>query len=166
MDHAEERGELRGLARIQIHVFLWRVKRAVRCVGRDVGEERFVFRRALTDEALGLGEEHIGAESLGGNHAAVVIVTAIEVGVVPEIRRLADSAAAVAIDLGESAVFGTIWEIIAEMPFAKKPGGIAGVLEHLSERDLVLAQHRAAVHRVPDAGAIRPAPREQRRARG
>jgi hypothetical protein len=115
---------------------------------------------------VGLLEKHVGAETFGGDDLAVVEVMAVEVGVVPQVGRLPDPAAAVAIHLGETAVLGAVREIVAQVPLAEVAGGVAGVLEHLGEGDFVFAQHRAAVDRVPDAGAVGPMPGEQCRPRG
>lgn len=69
-----------------------------------------------------------------------------------------------AVDLGEAAVLGAVGKIVAEMPFAEMPRGVAGVLKHLRHGDLVFPQHGTAVDGVPDAGAIGPMPCEQSRA--
>ena len=146
------------------------VKRAVRRVERDVGEEGFFGGGLLADEAVRLGEKHVGAKTLGGDDAAVVKITAVEVGVVPEIGRLADPAAAVIVDLGETAVLRAVGVVVAEVPLAEQAGGVAVGFEQLADGDLVFAQHGAAVDGVPHAGAVGPVTGEQggarRRARG
>ena len=101
-------------------------------------------------------EEDVGAEPLGWDDAAVVEVSAIEVGVVPDIRGLADATATMAVDLGESAILGAVGVIVAQVPFAEHAGGVAGVFEDLADGDLVLAEHGAAHDGMPDAGAIGP----------
>ena len=156
MDHSKVGRDVRWLARIHVHVSLWRVKWRVRSVRRNVSEERFLCCGAFADETFRLAEKHIGAESFRGDDPAIVDVAAVEVGVVPNIGCLPHPAATVTIDLGEASIFGTVWKIVSQMPFAEQPGGITRVPQHGGDGGFVFPQHRAAVHRVPDAGAIGP----------
>ena len=70
------------------------------------------------------------------------------------------------VNFGEAAVFGTVGVVVAEVPLAEHAGGIAIILEKLPEGDFIFAQHGAAVHGVPDAGAIGPVTGEESAASG
>ena len=110
---------------------------AVRCIGGYVGEEWFAGFFLGLDEAGGVVKKDIGAESFDGCGFTVVPVRAIEVGVVPVVRCLADAATSVAQDFGEAAVFGSVWIVIAEVPFAEHAGGVAGVFEDFPDGDFI-----------------------------
>ena len=134
-------------------------------VGAEIDEERLVVVLHLVDEAGGVVEENIGAESLGGGGLAVVEIGAVEIGVVPIVRRLADAAAAVAQDLLEAAVFRAIGVIVAKVPLAEHASVVAGIAENRSQRDFVGAQHGTAHDGVPDARAIGPMSGQKRGSR-
>ena len=88
-------------------------------------------------------KKDIGAEAFGGDDFAVVKVGAIEIGVVPDVGGLADSAAAVSVNFGEATVLGAVGVVVAEVPFAEHAGGVF-FLEVLGEGDFVFAEHGAA----------------------
>ena len=94
-DHAVEVGEVHTLVQIRFTGSLRRVHGAVRRVGAKVYEEWFFAVFHLGDEALGIIKKDIGAKALRRHGFAVMKIGAIKVGVVPEIRRLAHTAAAV-----------------------------------------------------------------------
>ena len=149
---------LLGLATvgIHVHVLLRTVERTMRGVGADVGEEGFLFRGAVPDETDSEVEEDIRAESPGGDDPAIVPVAPVKVVVVPEVGGLSHSSPTVTIDFGETTVLRSIGEVVPEVPFSEHAGGVAVVLEELSEGDLVLAQHGSAIDGVPHAGAVGP----------
>ena len=57
----------------------------------------------------------------------VVPVAAIKVSVIPVIGRLTDAAAAVPHDFAIAAIFRAIGIIVAQVPFAKHAGRVAGI---------------------------------------
>ena len=69
----------------------------------------------------------------------VMKIGTVKVCVVPNVRCLADTATAMPVNLGEAAIFGTVGIVVAEVPFSKHAGFIAGVGEHLADGDFVLA---------------------------
>jgi len=60
---------------------------------------------------------------------------AVKVGIVPEVRGLADSATAVPVDLGKAAILRAVWVVIAKVPFAEHAGLVAVVFEELADGD-------------------------------
>ena len=132
----------------------------MRGVGRQVREERPV--------PIGFDEPHRAVEPDVGAVArvllglAVVPVGVVEVVVAPEVRRLADAAAAVDQDLLESAILRPEGVVVAEVPFAEDARAVAPRREDIRHRHLVAAEQRPAQDRVPDARAVAVAPGHQR----
>ena len=164
-DHAEKVGQSLGLVGIRGTPLRRAVHGTMGRIGGDVGEEGLLLLRLRLDPLGGLGEEHIGAEALGRNDLAVVMVGPVKVGVVPVVRRLAHTTAAVAIDFGEALVLGARWIVVAHVPLAVHGGGVSGFLENLRHRDLILPQDGTSVDRVPNPGSIGKMPGHQRRTR-
>ena len=153
-NHAEEGGEVAFQFRIEVEVFLRGVEGAVGSIGGDVGEEGLFGFVLGFDEFECFVEEDIGAEAFGLHGLAVFEVGVIEVGVVPEVGRLADAAAAVDVGFLEAAVLRLVGEAVAEVPLAEDAGGVAGLAEVVGDGGFVGAEKGAAHDGVPGAGAI------------
>ncbi len=112
-DHAVEGCNTLRLIIVHLGV-LWRaMQRFVGSVRRDVRQEGLVFLCTLRDERIGPVEKDVRAESLRSNNFSVVKVGAIEVGIVPHVGCLSDSATTMAIDFGKATVFGAIGVVVS-----------------------------------------------------
>ena len=161
-DHAVELGD-RDLpvSFVGLGVFLGAEVRAVRRVGRDVGEEGLVF--VGLDELHALVEPDIGAEPFETLMLAVDDVGVVEVVVAPVVGRLPNTAGLVIDAVLEAPVFRAVRVAVAQMPLAEHAGGIAVAAEDIGHRDFATAQHVASLNGVPDADAIGIAAGHQRR---
>ena len=117
-------------------------KRAVRCVRRDVGEERLVAFLDLLDPAERRREEQVRAEPLRFHERSVVTDHWIEILVARRIRAtagigLTNSASTVNERFVESPLVRLIRLFIAQMPFSENAAGVTGLLKHLRQRGRV-----------------------------
>jgi hypothetical protein len=146
---------------IQIRPLLRRVHRSVRRIGAEIGQKRFPFVRIFLDELLRVFKEDIRAMPFCRHWNTVVPVRAIKISIVPVVRGLPHSASAMAEHVLKAPVFRPIRIIVAKVPLPKHPRGIPGIAKDIPDRHFVLPQHRPAHNGVPDAGSIRPVPRNQ-----
>jgi len=107
-------------------------------IGSDVGEEGLLLFLLLFHPAHRGGEEEVGAVAFGFHEAAVVANDGVEVFVSRDVGTgalvaLADTAGAVDEDFVKAAFVGLVGFFVAEVPFAKDPGGIAGFFENLGK---------------------------------
>ena len=124
-------------------------------VGRDVSQEGFARRNALTDETLRFAEKYIRAEPFEFFRGAIAEIRVIEIGIIPEIRRLPDPATGVAHDVLKSAIFGAVGISVTQMPLAEHARGITIVSEDIAHRDGPESQHGATHDRVPRSRPVR-----------
>ena len=115
----------------------------------------------LRDELVCLLEKHIGAKALRLNDLLVVKVAAVEIGVVPDVGRLTNPAAAMPIHFVEATILRAIGVVVSHMPLAEHAGLVTVVLQHLPDGHLVGPQHGAPHDGVPNARTIRPVTRHQ-----
>ena len=161
---------LRGRWRIGRAVPVGHEERAVRGIGREVGEERLAPRLARPDPIHRLGEEDVGAIALEPAAGAVVLVDVVEVIVVPDVGRRGDVRGREEERLLEAALLGPVGITVAEMPLAELARAVAAGREDLGHGREAAAEHRPAAADVHGAvGQGIPAAHElaaRRRAHG
>ena len=108
-----------------LDVLVWRVKRPVRRVGRQVGEERFPGRGAALDPVDGVVEENVGAVAGESFAFAVPAVGVVEVVVAPVIRYGADVRGGEPERLLEAAILRAVRVVVAKVPLAEDAGAVA-----------------------------------------
>src|SRR6185369_17206098 len=118
-----------------------------------------------------LGKKDVRAVAFGRDEAAVFQNDRIEIRIARRIAatagiRLPDATAPVNERVIETAMVRLIRGLIAEMPLAKNPGGVARLPQHLGDGRGVGRQPLALENRVRDAVAELVPARHQRRARG
>ena len=152
LNHAVEFGHVRVDTFLDVGVRILRLhkERAVRCIGRDVGEERLVF--VALDKRCRFAKEDVGAITFVFCRHTVAPIGIVEIVVVPPVRALADSAGGVANSIIKTLVFRAQRIIVAEMPFAEHAARIAAFLQYLGDGFFVGVHHGSAHDRVPDAG--------------
>ena len=152
-DHAVELwdGDLR-VPFVGLAVFLGTEVRAVRGVGRDIGEKRFVF--VCLDKLHAFIEPNVGAETFKSLVLSVDDVSVIEIVVAPIIGCLADAAGFVVNAVLEAPVFRAIGIAVAEMPFTEQPRGITIRTKDIGHGGFTTAQHVASLNGVPDTNTI------------
>ena len=104
----------------------------MRRIRTDVGKEGPVRCRRTTDERVRLLKEHVRAEPLRRLDLAIVEITPIEIGIVPYIRRLANSTTSMTIDLFKATIFRPVRVVVAQVPFAKHARRVTRFLEQCS----------------------------------
>jgi len=123
----------------------------VRGVGRDVAKERPIL--VFLDEANRPVKPDVGAiAGVLGRHA-VVEIRVVEVVVAPVVRRLADSAATVDQHFMEPLILRPAGVVVAQVPFSKNRGPVAGGREDFGDRHFFRRHDRSPHDRVPHAGA-------------
>ena len=146
-------------------------ERPVRRIGGDVGEERRIAVLDALNPAHPSGVEQVRAIALGFHEAAVVANHGVEIFVARRISAgaivgLADPARAMDECFVETALMRLVRLLIAQMPFAENPGGVAGGLEHLRQRRRIQRHPLALQNGVGHAVFHRVTPGHDRRARG
>ena len=124
--------------------------RAVRRVGRQIGEERLAHSVLLADPVHGLVEEDVGAEALVLLVRAVAVEHGVEVRVAPVVGQRGDAPRAVVQRFPEAAVLRAMGVAVAQVPLAEVPGGVAGAPEEIGHRRQFPAHHRTP---LTDGGA-------------
>ena len=137
----------------------------MRSVCCDVSQKWLAGSLLRPDELPGVVKPDIRAESLNSFWFRVVKVTAIEVGVVPEVRSLTDSTTAMPHDFIKAAIFRAERVVISQVPLTEHARGVAGFFEDLPHRDFVFTKHRPAHDGVPDTGAVGPVTGKKSRSR-
>ena len=143
------------------------VERAVRSIGREVGEERLAFGYfGLHPIDRGIKVD-VCAVALRRDRFAVVVQDRVGVlALAPDrIGGLPDPASEMHQRFFESLVHGAHRIAVAQVPLAEDPSGIARALHDLGDRGLVRVHHGAADECVEGASALRMASGHQRGAR-
>ena len=140
-----------------VGICLWALKRSVRSVGRDVGEEGGIGRALRVDPVKRLVKEEIRAITLGFFEAPVVANGRVKVGIARSVTAtagigLADAAGAVDEDFVEAPFIRLIGGLVSQVPLSEDAGGIACGLEHLSDRDCLKTHALSFENRVSDTG--------------
>ena len=148
-----------------LDVLVRRVKRPVRRVGRQVGEERLAGGRAAFHPVDGMVEENVGAVAGKFFAFAVPAVGVVEVVVAPVIRHGADMRGREPQRLLEAAILRAVRVIVAEVPLTKNTGAVAVFAEQVGHRWEVGPQERAAAADVDRAVARRVESGHERAAR-
>ena len=165
LDHAVDAGEgvVEAHLAIRLDPFVTDLERGVRCVRREVNEERLVL--VFLDEAdRGIPEE-VRAVTGVLFLFAVVPELGIEVRVALEVRGLAHPAAVVPQHFFEALVHRPHGVIVAEMPLAEEAGAVAPVTQYLRQGHFLGIHHRPAEVRVDGPRAVVVASGHQARAR-
>ena len=124
---------------------------AVRSIGAQVGEEGSVS--VFFDEGERFFEPDIGAIPLGLFRLSITEIGVVKIIISEEVRRLADPSAAMIEGLLEPLVLRSAGVIVAKMPLAVHPGGVAVRLEDFSKGPLLSLHDRSAHDGVPDSCA-------------
>ena len=128
--------------------------RPVRCVGRQINEERFILLHSLINELPCCGKEHIRAIAFDFRGNAILEECVVEITVVPVIRQHTDRASVVTQHLIEPTMFGAKRVIVTQMPLAEHSSRVASVLKGGAHDEFVGPRNEIGRKHVVNAGPV------------
>ena len=127
-NHPEEGSNPVRLPLVHIEVLLRTMERTVGSIGADIGKERLLRLDVLTDELVGLIEEHIGTKALGLDDLSIMKIPPVEISIIPNVRGLPDTTTSVTVHFLESTILGTIGIVVSHMPLSEHASFVSVVL--------------------------------------
>ena len=125
------------IALIGLGVFLGAIKRAVRRIRHDVGEERLIL--IGFDKFDTLIKPVVRAKSLEALQLAIHPIGIVEIVIAPIVWCLANTARAMIDGVLKTAILGAKWISVTEVPFAKDSSGVTVIAKNICHRHFATA---------------------------